>query len=175
MRYALLSLLPVLLLLAACKTDVAPPSVGDEAPDFQLVSNEGNEVSLSEYRGQWVVLYFYPKDFTSGCTTQARNFQRDLAEYEARNAVILGVSVDDAETHEEFCAQEGLTFKLLADTEGIVSESYGSIRGVGSAQLSQRNTFLIDPDGKVAEVYLGVDPGPHSGIVLTDLDRLQGA
>ena len=97
-----------------------PPAVGDPAPEFTLVSNEGTEVNLKDYRDQWVVLYFYPKDFTSGCTIEARNFQRDIEKYEALNAVVLGVSVDDAKSHDEFCAKEGLTFKLLADTEAAV-------------------------------------------------------
>ena len=92
------------------------PAAGTAAPTFKLVTNEGKEASLSDFAGKWVVLYFYPKDFTSGCTLQARNFQRDLAKYEKANAVILGVSLDTAESHKSFCAKEGLNFKLLADT-----------------------------------------------------------
>ena len=172
-RVLLLSV--IALALAACKTSVEPPAVGDVAPGFLLVSNEGTEVDLADHRGQWVVLYFYPKNFTSGCTTEARNFQRDLPEYEARNAVILGVSTDDADSHADFCAQEGLSFKLLADTKGIVSEAYGSVREAGPARVAVRNTFVIDPEGRVAQVYLGVDPETHSETVLTDLGRLQGA
>jgi peroxiredoxin Q/BCP len=174
MRRSLI-LFPLALGLAACRTDVAPPAVGDEAPGFLLVSNEGTEVDLADYRGQWVVLYFYPKDFTSGCTTEARNFQRDIAQYEVMNAVVLGVSTDDADSHAEFCAQEGLSFKLLADTQGIVSESYGSLREAGPARSAMRNTFVIGPDGRVAHVYLGVDPDTHSETVLADLGRLQSA
>ncbi len=148
-----------------------PPKVGDPAPGFNLVSNEGTEVELSAYRGQWVVLYFYPKDFTSGCTIQARNFQRDLAKYEELGAVVLGVSKDDAKTHAEFCEKEGLAFKLLADTDGAVSEAYGSLMAVG---LSARNTFLINPEGRIAKVYLGVKPNPHSEEVLADIAALKG-
>lgn len=150
-----------------------PPKVGDMAPKFALVSNEGTEVKLSDYLGQWVVLYFYPKDFTSGCTLQARNFQRDQALYHEKNAVILGVSVDSAESHADFCAKEGLEFKLLADVGGMVSSSYGSIRGAGAAVLSARNTFVIDPEGKVAKVFMSVKPGPHSAEVLAALTELQ--
>jgi peroxiredoxin Q/BCP len=160
-------------LLFSVKGD--PPAVGDTAPEFSLVSNEENAVSLSDYQGQWVVLYFYPKDFTSGCTIQAHNFERDIEQYEARNAVVLGVSVDDVESHKEFCAKEGLSFKLLADIGGVVSESYGSVRGAGSAVVSARNTFLIDPEGVVAEVYLGVSVQKHSVEVLARLDELQGS
>src|SRR5262245_64822125 len=104
------------------------PEVGKPAPDFSLTTGDGSQVSLKDYRGKWVVLYFYPKDFTSGCTMEARNFQRDIAKYEKANAVILGVSVDTAESHKEFCAKEGLNFKLLADTETKVSNAYGSVR-----------------------------------------------
>jgi peroxiredoxin Q/BCP len=156
---------------ASAPTD--PPAVGDAAPDFTLVSNEENEVSLSDYRSQWVVLYFYPKDFTSGCTIQAHNFQRDEALYEERDAVILGVSVDDVESHKEFCAKEGLGFKLLADIGGHVSERFGSVRGEGESRRSARNTFVIDPEGVVREVYLGVSVRQHSEEVLAALDRLQ--
>src|SRR5687768_17519840 len=104
------------------------PAPGAEAPTFKLVTNEGKEASLADFKGKWVVLYFYPKDFTGGCTLQARNFQRDLAKYDKANAVILGVSVDTAESHKEFCAKEGLNFKLLSDPEAKVSTEYGSDR-----------------------------------------------
>ena len=163
------------LVWAAFNSHDDPPAVGDDAPDFTLVSNEGTEVTLSDYRGQWVVLYFYPKDFTSGCTIQARGFQRDMDEYIAREATILGVSVDDAETHASFCEKESLTFKLLADTEAAVSEAYGSVRGLSEVKMSARNTFVIGPEGKVAEVFLGVNPTPHSEEVLAALDRLQAS
>src|SRR3979409_2341632 len=102
------------------------PAAGTPAPTFKFVTNEGKEASLSDFKGKWVVLYFYPKDFTGGCTLEAHNFQRDLDKYEAKNAVIVGVSVDSAESHKGFCAKEGLNFKLLADTEHAVSTTYGS-------------------------------------------------
>src|ERR1700683_4839557 len=111
------------------------PAVGAMAPDFTLNSQEGKAVSLGEYRGKWVVLYFYPKDFTSGCTTEAHNFQRDMAQYEAKNAVIIGVSVDTADSHQKFCAKEGLNFKLLADTGHKGSEEDGSIMHLGGNKL----------------------------------------
>ena len=150
-----------------------PPEVGKPAPDFKLKSNEGKEVSLKDYRNKWVVLYFYPKDFTSGCTIEAKNFQRDLAMYEKANAVILGVSVDTAESHQSFCTKEGLSFKLLADTETTVSNAYGSVREYNGNKLSARNTFIIDPKGNVAKVYLGVSPAKHSEEVLAALAELQ--
>ena len=150
-----------------------PPAVGSDAPTFQLTSNEGKDVKLKSYRGKWVVLYFYPKDFTSGCTLEAHNFQRDLAKYEQAKAVILGVSVDTAESHKSFCTKEGLSFKLLSDTDGKVSISYGSLMERDGNKYSTRNTFIIDPKGKVAKVFTGVKPAAHSEEVLAALAELQ--
>ncbi len=150
------------------------PAVGAVAPDFTLNSQEGKPVSLGEYRGKWVVLYFYPKDFTSGCTAEAHNFQRDLAQYEEKNAVILGVSVDSADSHQKFCAKEGLNFKLLADTEHKVSEEYGSIINVlGVKKLSARHTFLVNPQGVIVKEYMDVEQAKHSEEVLAALKELQ--
>jgi peroxiredoxin Q/BCP len=149
------------------------PAAGAVAPDFSLPTNEGKQASLKDYRGKWVVLYFYPKDFTSGCTLQAHNFQRDLAKYEAKNAVILGVSVDTAESHKNFCAKEGLNFKLLADTEAKVSDAYGSVMEYNGMKLSARNTFIINPKGKIAQVMLKVNPASNSEDVLAALETLQ--
>src|SRR5262245_3490835 len=115
------------LLLGMSTADADTPAVGAPAPDFTLTNNEGQLTKLQEYRGKWVVLYFYPKDFTSGCTLEARNFQQDLTKYERFNAVILGVSIDTAESHKDFCAKEGLSFKLLSDPEARVSTQYGSV------------------------------------------------
>jgi thioredoxin-dependent peroxiredoxin len=150
-----------------------PPAVGSPAPDFTLSSQDGQPVKLSALHGQWVVLYFYPKDFTSGCTVEARNFQRDLAEYQKRNAIILGVSVQDEATHKQFCAKEGLNFKLLADTKKEVSREYSSIINLGIAKLSARHTFLIDPQGAVRKIWLDVDVKKHSEEVLAALDEFQ--
>jgi peroxiredoxin Q/BCP len=149
------------------------PAVGSPAPEFSLTTNEGKPASLKDYRGKWVVIYFYPKDFTSGCTLEARNFQQDLAKYEKLNAVILGVSVDTAESHKEFCAKEGLSFKLLSDTDTTVSNKYGSVMEYNGAKLSARNTFIIDPEGKIAKVFTGVKPAGHSEEVLGFLTSLQ--
>jgi peroxiredoxin Q/BCP len=150
-----------------------PPAVGSVAPEFSLVTNEGKPASLKDFRGKWVVLYFYPKDFTSGCTIEAKNFQRDLAKYEAANAVILGVSLDTADSHKEFCAKEGLSFKLLADTDSKVSDAYGSVMDYNGTKYSARNTFIIDPKGKIAQVFMKVKPTPHSEEVLAALAALQ--
>src|SRR5579862_2759666 len=104
-----------------------PPVVGETAPDFTAPSQDGSSVSLREFRGHWVVLYFYPKDGTSGCTIEAHNFQRDLDKYERLNAVIVGVSVDSTGSHQEFCAKQGLKFKLVSDSDKAISRQYGSL------------------------------------------------
>jgi thioredoxin-dependent peroxiredoxin len=148
------------------------PAVGTEAPDFTLNSQDDKPISLHDFHGKWVVLYFYPKDMTKGCTIEAHNFQRDLAKYDAKNAVILGVSVQDPKSHQEFCAKESLNFKLLADTKYEVSEKYDSVMNFGVAKLSARHTFLIDPTGKVRKVWTDVDVNKHSDEVLAALDEL---
>jgi len=151
------------------------PPLGSMAPDFSLTSQDGNQVSLKNYRGKWVALYFYPKDFTSGCTIEAHNFQRDQPEFARRNAIVLGVSVDNADSHKRFCEKEGLNFKLLADTSHEVSKQYGSLINFGLAQISARNTFLIDPEGKLVRVFASVNPARHSADVLAAIDELEGA
>ena len=148
------------------------PAVGSEAPDFTLNSQDGKSISLHDYKGKWVVLYFYPKDMTSGCTIEAHNFQRDLAKYDVKNAVILGASVQDEKSHQEFCAKESLTFKLLADTKKEVSEKYDSVMNLGVMKLSSRHTFLIDPNGVVRRVWTSVDVKTHSDDVLAAIDQL---
>jgi len=149
------------------------PAIGSPAPDFTLNSQDRQPVTLSALRGQWVVLYFYPKDFTSGCTVEAHNFQRDLSEYQKRNAVVLGVSVQDEATHKRFCAKEGLNFKLLADRENEVSKAYGSLINLGIARLSSRHTFLIDSDGVIRNIWLDVNVRKHSEEILRALDEFQ--
>ena len=149
------------------------PSVGSAAPDFTLKTNEGKDASLKDYRGKWVVLYFYPKDFTSGCTVEAHNFQRDLSKYQNMQAVILGVSVDTADSHKQFCVKEGLNFTLFSDPDAAVSTQYGSVMEYNGAKLSARNTFLIDPQGKIVKEFVGVKPDVHSEEVLAALGELQ--
>jgi len=148
------------------------PAIGSAAPDFTLNSQDGKPVSLHDYKGKWVVLYFYPKDMTSGCTIEAHNFQKDLAKFDAKNAVILGVSMQDQKSHQEFCAKESLTFKLLADTKSDVSEKYDSVMNFGVTKLSSRHTFLIDPNGIVRNVWTSVDVKTHSDDVLRAIDEL---
>ena len=151
----------------------AMPSEGGVAPEFTLRSQDGSAVALNQYLGKWVVLYFYPKDQTPGCTREAHNFQVDQAQYAQRNAVVLGVSVDDVNSHKKFCAKEGLNFKLLADTDGRVSREYGSLTNLGIVKFAARHTFIIDPQGRIAKVYTNVNPAKHSEEVLSSLTQLQ--
>lgn len=132
-------------------------------------------MSLDQFKGTWVVLYFYPQEFTSGCTIEAHNFQRDIDKYTEKNAVIVGVSVDDVDSHKNFRTKEGLNFKLLADSSHVVVQKYGSIMDYNGMTLAARNTFLIDPTGVIRKVYLKVSPQGHSKEVLADLQLLQSA
>jgi peroxiredoxin Q/BCP len=156
----------------AAATDLAP--VGTVAPNFTLPSQENTPVSLTDYKGKWVVLYFYPKDQTAGCTIEAHDFQRDLSKYEALNAVVLGVSLDTVDSHREFCAKDSLTFKLLADPDHKVVDAYGvPIKSFGPVHYAQRDTFLISPKGKVVKQWEVKDIPAHSGEVLAAIQALQ--
>lgn len=170
-----LALLAALAIPSAALKAPLPPEEGARAPSFSLPTQEGKKTSLAAYKGRWVVLYFYPKDFTGGCTLEARGFQKKLAEFEARDAAVLGVSGQDAASHKAFCEQEGLSFPLLADDGLEVAASYGSVTARGGARLAARNTFLIGPDGKVARRWLGVKPEGHPDEVLAALDALKAA
>lgn len=177
--YALLTLLVVgafagvIGVRSARASDTSMPGVGDAAPTFTLPSQDGTPVSLDTFHGKWVVLYFYPKDQTSGCTMEAHKFQEDLPKYERDNAVVLGVSVDSASSHKSFCTKEGLSFKLLSDQEKTTVQKYGSLANYAGIKIAKRNTFLIDPAGKVAKVWTGVDPSHHSEEVLATLSELE--
>lgn len=175
LRYASLILLAMVLAgFGLMKLNAgAMPEIGSAAPDFTLNSQDGTPVSLNSYRGKWVVLYFYPKDGTPGCTREAHNFQRDQEQYVKRNAVVLGVSVDSVDSHKEFCAKQGLNFKLLSDSQKQTAKQYGSLTNLGVVKIASRHTFLIDPAGRIAKTYTSVDPGQHSAEVLTALDSLQ--
>ena len=148
------------------------PTLNQAAPEFRLPTNTGaKEVALADYAGKWIVLYFYPKDFTSGCTLEARRFQQDLNKYQQRQTEIVGVSADSIDSHAEFCDSEGLKFPLLADTDGAVSKVYGSWMGI----YSMRHSFIIDPQGILRATFTDVNPTAHSQEVLATLDRLQSA
>jgi peroxiredoxin Q/BCP len=165
-------LLGVALLAGVVAWAAELPSVGATAPDFTLSSQEGKPVSLHDFKGKWVVLYFYPKDMTPGCTIEAHNFQRDQAQYDKLNAAVVGVSVDTVDSHVQFCTKENLTFKLLADPNHSVVEKYGSLSNMRGMTIAARNTFLVDPKGNIRKVYTMVDPSPHSTEVLAELGQL---
>lgn len=168
---------PVFALFFASSSGDSEPtktvSEGAKAPDFTLNSQDGSAISLQQYRGKWVVLYFYPKDFTQGCTIEAHGFQKDEAQFQEKNAVILGVSLDSSDSHKQFCAKEGLNFKLLADESAKVATQYDSLMDYQGKKYAARNTFIIDPDGVVRKVYRGVKPTGHSQEVLSALTDLQ--
>lgn len=177
-RISILSIVFVVLVVGffairarAASNDI--PRVGQMAPTFTLPSQAGTMVSLEHLRGKWVVLYFYPKDQTAGCTIEARKFQHDTPQYQTLNAVVLGVSVDSVESHQQFAAKDSLDFKLLADPKGKVVAAYGSLGNYLAFKIAKRNTFLIDPKGKIAKEWIGVDPSSHSEEVLAALKELQ--
>jgi len=153
-------------IVAAHAADDTMPAQGQTAPAFTLPSQDGSPISLDQYRGKWVVLYFYPRDMTPGCTIEAHNFQNALGQFEAKNAVILGVSVDSTDSHKQFCAKDGLTFHLLSDTSHSVVSEYGSLGAFNGMAMANRNTFLIDPKGNIAKVWVKVNPETAASDVL---------
>ena len=153
--------------------DQPMPTVGQVAPTFTLPSQDGVQISLDSFRGKWVVLYFYPKDMTTGCTIEAHNFQRDQAKFDAADAVILGVSVDTPDSHKQFCTKEGLSFRLLADPGHVAVDAYGSLGHFGPMTIANRNTFLIDPKGKIVKVWTKVEVQHHSEEVLAAIAELK--
>lgn len=152
------------------------PKTGAKAPDFSLTDQVGARHTLSDYSGKWVLLYFYPKDNTPGCTTEALTFESKLAEFKKRNCIILGVSVDSEASHKKFCEKQNLTFTLLADVDKKMVEAYGvwgTKKFMGREYTGVlRNSFLIDPKGVIAKTYEGVKPPTHAAEVLADLDAL---
>jgi len=158
--------------VAAAPKDLAP--VGAAAPNFTLPSQENKPVSLSDYKGKWVVLYFYPKDQTQGCSLEAHNFQRDLPKYDALNAVVLGVSLDTVESHKTWCTKDSFTFKLLADPEHKVVDAYGvPLKVYGTTSIAMRDTFLISPDGKVVKEWEVKDIAGHSDEILAAITSMK--
>ena len=162
-----------LLLLAGSAAWGNQPAVGEAAPDFELKDQDGEIHSIEDYRGKWVALYFYPKDGTPGCTTEACEFRDNIFAFHEANCQILGVSLDDEESHKAFAEKHGLPFPLLADTQGTTAAAYGVKSRFLGVTIADRQTFLIDPDGNVARHYEDVDPDTHSKQVLADLAKLQ--
>ncbi|AGY56622.1 peroxiredoxin [Gloeobacter kilaueensis] len=152
---------------------LAAPEPGQPAPDFVLPVAADKSVSLKDFRGRWLVLYFYPKDMTRGCTIEAQRFQRDLSQYKQLNTEVLGVSADALDSHSLFSKKEGLTFPLASDVGGKTARAYDSWYGTGDVGRASRNTYLIDPTGRIAKVFTGVDPTGHSEEVLAALKQAQ--
>lgn len=148
-------------------------TVGSPAPDFSLVDQNGETRALANYRQRWVVLYFYPKDDTPGCTTEACNFRDDYAAVQRLGAEILGVSVDNRDSHAAFSKKYSLPFPLLVDTDGAVAKQYGALWSLWPLRFARRHTFLVDPQGRIAKAYREVDPKTHSREVIADLKALQ--
>jgi len=172
MTRQLLSVLALFLPLTALAAETGL-AIGDPAPGFTLADQHGTERRLADYRGEWVVLYFYPKDDTPGCTTEACNFRDDYFALREGGARVLGVSVDSAESHAAFAGKYGLPFPLLADTEHQVTTAYGALGGIWPLRMARRVTYIIDPQGRIAQIYPRVNAKTHSREVIADLDALQ--
>ncbi len=147
-------------------------SINDDAPDFSLIDQYQKTHQLIDYKDKWVVLYFYPKDDTPGCTTEACNFRDDIIEIKALGAEVIGVSIDNAESHAKFAEKHGLPFTLLSDADGAVAKSYGSLMSLGPLKLAKRHSFIINPQGKLAKIYRKVNPSSHSDEIIADLQKL---
>lgn len=150
-------------------------TVGQQAPAFRLEDQHGKWVKPSDFHGHYLVMYFYPKDFTGGCTTEVCTFRDDIAKLRKAGANVVGVSLDDVKSHAAFAAKYHVPFPLLADSEHSVSTAYGVLSSEGSVQYANRTTFLIDPQGKIAKIYVDVDPEKNAGQVLSDLASLKAA
>ena len=148
-------------------------SVGNQAPNFILKDQNNLSHNLNDYKGSWVILYFYPKDDTPGCTTQACDFRDAVERIISSRSIVFGVSLDSVESHKRFAEKNNLPFSLLSDQDGNVSKAYDSLNSFISFKASKRNTFIIDPEGKIAKIYLSVNPSTHSQMVLNDLNQLQ--
>lgn len=160
---------------AVAADKVAGPQVGQEAPAFRLEDQNGKWVTPADFHGRYLVMYFYPKDFTGGCTTEVCTFRDDIAKLRKAGASVVGVSLDGVKSHAEFAAKYHVPFPLLADSDRSVATAYGVLTSDGGVQYARRTTFLIDPQGKIAKVYVDVDPEKNSGQVMTDLATLKAA
>ncbi|HET6564824.1 MAG TPA: peroxiredoxin [Xanthomonadales bacterium] len=172
MRYLLA--LTMTFLLMACAHAGDPPAVGSAAPEFKLQDQNGDWHDLKDYQGKWLAIYFYPKDDTPGCTTQACSIRDNIYAFKAIGAEVVGISVDDVDSHKEFSTKYKLPFTILADVGGKTSENYGVLRDYKMMQIASRQTFLVNPEGVIVKHYPEVDPDTHTDMVLTDLKALMG-
>ncbi|MBK6599403.1 MAG: peroxiredoxin [Proteobacteria bacterium] len=176
LRRLAITLLAATAVQVAVADSPAPPAVGDMAPAFKLQDQSGKWTTLADHRGKWVVLYFYPKDNTPGCTTQACELRDNIFAFRRADAVILGVSIDDVASHKKFAEEHSLPFPILADATKATAKAYGVLyKAMGVMEVARRDTFLIDPSGKVAKHYKSVNPKGHSEMVLADLKGLATA
>jgi peroxiredoxin Q/BCP len=159
-----------MLFSAFCKAEI---KAGEAAPDFDMVDQYNKPHKLSDYKGKWVVLYFYPRDDTPGCTTEACNFRDDIFKIRKLNAEVIGVSVDSAESHTKFAGKHGLPFPLLSDGDAQVAKNYGALWSLGPIKVAKRHSFIIDPAGNLAKIYRDVKPEDHSDEIILDLGSLQ--
>ena len=154
-------------------SSIAEIKEGDPAPGFELVDQYNKPHKLSDYQGKWIVLYFYPKDDTPGCTTEACHFRDDIIKIRKLNAEVLGISVDNTESHTKFAEKYGLPFPLLSDGDAQVAKSYDALFSLGPIKVAKRHSFIINTEGKIAKVYRDVSPGNHSDEIIRDLEALQ--
>lgn len=173
MRKIMLSVFTILLSATVFAGDT--PAVGSDAPGFNLQDQNSDWHSLEDYRGQWLAVYFYPKDDTPGCTTEACNFRDNIYAFKAIDAAVVGISVDDVESHKKFSDKYKLPFTILADDDGDMSKAYGVLRDYKLLKLASRQSFLINPEGKIAKHYEDVDPDEHTDEVLADIKAFMAA
>ncbi len=171
-RKLAVGLLTLFALAAVVRAEV--PAIGSAAPGFTLPDQNGAPRRLAEWSGRWVVLYFYPKDDTPGCTTEACSFRDDISLITALGAQVVGISVDDTISHKAFAEKHRLPFPLLSDASAAVARQYGALSDWLVMKVAKRYTFIIDPAGRIAKVYLSVDPARHSQEIVADLKLLQG-
>jgi len=163
----------IVLMLFTGTASAAGISAGDMAPEFSLVDQQEQTHRLTDYRGRWLVLYFYPKDDTPGCTKEACSLRDEFAAFRQLDVAVLGVSLDDTGSHEAFATKYRLPFPLLSDTGGKVAKAYGSLGGFGPVRYAKRHTFIIGPDGLIARVWRKVNPANHGGELLEALSDLR--
>ncbi len=161
-----------LTLVAGAALAGEPPAVGSPAPDFRLQDQNGEWHALEDYRGSWLAVYFYPKNDTPGCTTEACNFRDNIYAFKAIGATVVGISIDDVDSHREFSEKYKLPFIILADETGATADAYGVLRDWKLTKIASRQSFLVNPDGVVAKHYEDVDPDTHTQEVLADLEAL---
>ncbi|MGH8120099.1 MAG: peroxiredoxin, partial [Gammaproteobacteria bacterium] len=173
MRYKLCDFSTLVFLMLFSFSSSADIIEGGSAPGFTLPDQYNKPHKLADYRGKWVVLYFYPKDDTPGCTTEACNFRDDIFRIRKLNAEVIGISVDNQEAHAKFSEKHGLPFPLLSDVDGQVAKSYGALWSLGPIKVARRHSFIIDATGNIAKIYRDVHPDRHSSEVIQDLEILK--